>query len=128
MEYLFLVSRILFGGFFLLNGINHFLKGDMMTQYTAAKGVPAPKTAVYGTGLLLILAGLGIIGGIYVAWAVLALVIFLIPITFIMHAFWKATEPNMKMTETIMFMKNIALTGAALAYLFVPEPWAFSLF
>jgi len=56
------------------------------------------------------------------------LVIFLIPITFIMHAFWKATEPNMKMTETIMFMKNIALTGAALAYLFVPEPWAFSLF
>ena len=128
MEYLFLVSRILFGGFFLLNGINHFLKGDMMTQYTAAKGIPAPKIAVYGTGLLLILAGLGIIGGIYVAWAVLALVIFLIPITFIMHAFWKATEPNMKMTETIMFMKNIALTGAALAYLFVPEPWAFSLF
>ena len=128
MEYLFLVSRILFGGFFLLNGINHFLKGDMMTQYTAAKGIPAPKIAVYGTGLLLILAGLGIISGVYVVWAVLALVIFLIPITFIMHAFWKATEPNMKMTETIMFMKNIALTGAALAYLFVPEPWAFSLF
>ena len=128
MEYLFLVSRILFGGFFLLNGINHFLKGDMMTQYTTAKGVPAPKIAVYGTGLLLILAGLGIISGVYVVWAVLALVIFLIPITFIMHAFWKATEPNMKMTETIMFMKNIALTGAALAYLFVPEPWAFSLF
>jgi len=128
MEYLFLVSRILFGGFFLLNGINHFLKGDMMTQYTTAKGVPAPKIAVYGTGLLLILAGLGIIGGVYVAWAVLALIIFLIPVTFIMHAFWKATEPNMKMTETIMFMKNIALTGAALAYLFIPEPWAFSLF
>ena len=128
MEYLFLVSRILFGGFFLLNGINHFLKGDMMTQYTAAKGIPAPKIAVYGTGLLLILAGLGIIGGVYVAWAVLALIIFLIPVTFIMHAFWKATEPNMKMTETIMFMKNIALTGAALAYLFIPEPWAFSLF
>ena len=39
-----------------VNGINHFLKGDMMTQYTAAKGIPAPKIAVYGTGLLLILA------------------------------------------------------------------------
>jgi len=128
MEYVFLVSRILFGGFFLLNGINHFLKGDMMTQYTAAKGIPAPKIAVYGTGLLLILAGFGIISGVYVVWAVLALVIFLIPVTFIMHTFWKVTEPNMKMTETIMFMKNIALTGAALAYLFVPEPWAFSLF
>ncbi len=127
MEFLFLLSRILFGGYFLWSGINHFLKGESMAQYTATKGVPAPKLAVYGSGLLIIFSGFGILTGVYVTWAVWALVIFLIPVTFMMHAFWKIEDPNAKMMDMIMFSKNMALLGAALAYLFVQEPWAYSL-
>lgn len=126
MDYLFLISRILLGGYFLMSGINHFTKSEMMTGYTASKGVPFPKLAVLGTGILLVLGGLGILLGMYVEWAVLSLAVFLIPTTFIMHAFWKATDSNMKMMEMIQFMKNMALLGAVLAYLFIPLPWPYS--
>ena len=45
MDYLFLLGRILYGGFFLLGGINHFMHLGMMSGYSASKGVPAAKAA-----------------------------------------------------------------------------------
>ena len=120
MEYLFLLSRLLFGGFWIWGGINHFRQGKMMEGYVSSKGVPAPKVAVYGTGILLIIAGIGIVLGIYVPFAVFALIVFIVPVTFVMHAFWKVDDPMAKMTDKIMFAKNLALLGGAIAYLFVP--------
>ena len=127
MEYLFLVSRILFGGYFVLAGINHFRNLAGTAGYAASKGVPFPKVAVIGTGLLLLLGGLGIVLGLYVRFAILLLVVFLIPVTFKMHQFWKVQDPMQKMGERINFEKNIALAGAALAYLFIALPWALAL-
>ena len=127
MEILFLLARILFGGFFLINGINHFTKSEMMTGYTTSKGVPFPKLAVFGSGIVILLGGLGILLGVYVEWAVLLLAVFLIIVTFKMHNFWSTQDPNAKMTDMVMFMKNLALLGGALAFLFVPGPWMFSL-
>ena len=43
MQYLFLAGRVLYGGFFLLAGIDHFRHVGMMTPYAAAKGIPAPR-------------------------------------------------------------------------------------
>lgn len=99
----------------------------MMTGYTASKGVPAPKLAVLGSGVVILLGGLGILLGVYVEWAVLLLAVFLVIVTFVMHNFWKIEDPNAKMMDMIMFMKNLALLGGALAFLFVPAPWMFSL-
>lgn len=127
MEYLFLLGRVLFGGFWIWGGINHFTQGKMMEGYVASKGVPAPKAAVYGTGVLLIIAGIGIVFGIYVPFAVFALIVFIVPTTFVMHAFWNVADPMAKMTDRIMFAKNLALLGGAIAFLFVPLPWALSL-
>jgi uncharacterized membrane protein YphA (DoxX/SURF4 family) len=62
---------------------------------------------------------LGILVGFYVPVAVAALVVFLIPVTFMMHDFWNETDPMAKMTQKIMFTKNLALLGGALAYLFI---------
>ena len=46
MQYLFLAGRVLYGGFFLLAGIDHFRRVDMMTPYAASKGLPAPRLGV----------------------------------------------------------------------------------
>ncbi|MDP3725581.1 MAG: DoxX family membrane protein [bacterium] len=127
MEILFLVARVLFGGYFFMNGINHFLKSDMMVPYTASKGVPLPKLAVLGSGLMILLGGLGILLGVYVEWAVALLVVFIVVVTLKMHNFWTIGDPNARMMDMIMFMKNVALLGGALAFLFIPTPWAFSL-
>ena len=37
----FLLGRMLFGGFFLYNGINHLRQAKSMGSYAEAKGVPA---------------------------------------------------------------------------------------
>ncbi|HLI83966.1 MAG TPA: hypothetical protein VKV17_08610 [Bryobacteraceae bacterium] len=45
MKAAFLIGRILFGGFFLYNGIEHFRKRKSMADYTRAKEIPAPDAA-----------------------------------------------------------------------------------
>ncbi|MBI5230209.1 MAG: DoxX family membrane protein [Candidatus Magasanikbacteria bacterium] len=126
-SFLFLLGRVLFGGFFVKSAFNHFTQVDMLTGYTASKGVKPAKFWVLFTGFLLLIGGLGIILGIYVQWAIAALVLFLAPASFLMHAFWKDTDPNMKMMNTINFYKNMALLGAALMALMIAAPWPLSL-
>lgn len=128
MEILFLLGRIIFGGYFIMSGMNHFMKNAMMTQYAASKGVPSAKIAVYFTGFLLILGGAGILLGAYTQLAVFLLAMFLIPISLKMHNFWAIKDPMAKMGDMVNFMKNMAMLGAALMTLAIPSPWAFSIF
>ncbi len=55
MDVLFLIGRILFSALFLMSGVGHFMRLEQMAQYTKASGVPAPKLAVLGAGVLLLL-------------------------------------------------------------------------
>lgn len=126
MSILFLIGRILFGGYFVMSGLNHFMKLGMLTGYTSSKGVPSPKLAVMVTGLLLLAGGLGMLLGVYTQWAVLALVLFFIPVSFKMHNFWTVSDPQAKMMEMVHFMKNMGLLGAALMTLAITD-WPYSL-
>lgn len=125
-EVLFLIGRVLFGGYFVMSGLTHYIKTDMLAGYAQSKGVSSPRVAVLGSGLLLLAGGLGVLLGAYVQWAVLALALFLVPISFKMHAFWAETEP-MRMSDQVNFMKNMALLGGALMLLMIPGPWPYSL-
>ncbi len=125
-EILFLIGRILVGGYYIFSGFNHFSKKDMMAGYAKSKGVPMPEIAVPLTGLLLLLGGISLLLGIYPYIGVALIVIFLIPVTFMMHNFW-AVPKEQKMADMVNFLKNIALIGSALMFLAIPEPWAFSL-
>jgi putative oxidoreductase len=127
MDYLFLLGRILFGGFFLLSGFRHFTGASAMAPYAASKDVPAPRVAVLGSGVLLALGGLSILLGVRPKWGVLFLALFLIPVSFKMHNYWADKDPQMRQNNEIQFHKNLALLGAALMLLAIPEPWALSL-
>jgi putative oxidoreductase len=111
------LGRILFGGYFVYNGFNHFKMLDMMSGYAKSKGAPMPKLSVAFSGLLLIVGGLSVLFDILPGFGLAALVLFLVPVTFIMHAFWKIQDPMAKMGEMINFTKNIALLGAVLILL-----------
>ena len=111
MEALFLISRIIVGMFFLFNGVNHFTRLGMMTQYTASYGVPSPRLAVLGTGVLLVLGGLSLLLGVWPWVGAILLIVFLIPTTFMMHRFWGLQDQVMAMTQMAHFMKNLALVG-----------------
>jgi len=124
---LFLLGRILFGAYFLMSGFNHFKNAEMLSGYAQSKGVPAPKLAVIVSGVLLLIGGLSVLFGLYPTIGAVALILFLVPVSFIMHAYWKIQDPQVNMAERVNFMKNLALVGAALLLLFVSQPWPESL-
>ena len=126
MDALLLISRIIVGGFFVYSGINHFIGFAMMTQYAKMKGVPFPAVAQAVTGLMLLLGGLSIALGAYPIVGILLLVAFLIPVSLVMHDFWKLTDPQLRMADKVNFMKNMALAGAILMLLSIPMPWHLS--
>jgi len=55
LQILFLIGRIIVGGYFLMAGFSHFKNADMMAGYAKAKGTPSAKLAILGTGVLLVL-------------------------------------------------------------------------
>jgi uncharacterized membrane protein YphA (DoxX/SURF4 family) len=120
---LFIIGRIILGGFFIYSGANHFIGFGMMTQYAKMKGVPFPAFAQGMTGLMLLLGGLSIVFGIYPSVGIVLLVVFLIPVSLMMHDFWKLEDPQVRMADKINFMKNMALVGALLMLLAIPSPW-----
>ncbi len=127
MEYLFVFGRVLLGGYFLMSGFNHFKNLGMLTGYAQSKGVPMPREAVFLTGLMMVLGGLGVLLGVYVELAVLLLSIFLVVTTFTMHQYWKIEDQMARMGEMINFHKNLGLLGAVLMLLAIPTPWFWSL-
>jgi putative oxidoreductase len=126
-EYILLLSRVILGFYFLFNSFNHFRNLNSLAGWVQSKNVPAPRLMVALTGILLLIGGLSILLGVYIEIGILALTLFFLPVTFVMHDFWRETDPQMKMMQMINFMKNLALWGAILALLFIPQPWPFSL-
>ena len=127
MAELFLIGRIIFGGYFVYNGMNHFLATGMMAQYAGSKGVPMPEIAVLLTGVLMLIGGASILLGIWPQVGILCIVLFLAGVSPIMHNFWAVADPTARMAEMVNFTKNFALFGGALAMSGVPRPWPYSL-
>jgi uncharacterized membrane protein YphA (DoxX/SURF4 family) len=123
-----LIGRSLFGVLFIMNGMGHLTQSGAMTGYAASKGLPAPKLMVIVTGVMLLAGGVTVVLGWHRFIGAGLLVLFLFPTAFIMHAFWKETDPGARQMEMIQFTKDIALAGAALfiAY-YAGTAWPMSL-
>lgn len=117
MNIVFWIGRIIVGVYLLFNAFNHFSQLNMMSGYAQSKGVPAPKLAVLGSGVLLLIGGLSVLFWQYLFWGMIALALFLIPVTMMMHNFWTIEDQQAKMNEMVGFMKNMALLGFALIVL-----------
>jgi putative oxidoreductase len=126
MNFAFLLGRLVVGAYYIYNGLNHFIKLSQMTEYAKSKGVPSPQLAVMGAGVLLLIGGVTILLGKFPEIGVAALVLFLIPVSFMMHNFWAVTG-EMKAMEQVNFLKNMALLGSALMFLAIRKPWPLSI-
>lgn len=119
-------GRLVLGGFYLYYGINNVVDFAGMSRYAAYKGVPLPGLAVIVGAILLILGGLSIITGYRPTLGIAALVLFLLPVTTLMHNYWTISDPQMRVIEQGLWMRNMALAGAALFLLAIPQPWFWS--
>jgi putative oxidoreductase len=123
MKAAFLIGRLVFGGFFLYNGINHLKERKQLGQYAESKNVPLAEAAVAATGVALIAGGTSILLGIKPKLGAAAIAGFLAGVSPVMHNFWSVQDPNQRMNEMVNFSKNLALLGGALALMGMEEPW-----
>jgi putative oxidoreductase len=112
LAYVGLLGRILYSAIFILSGPNHF-KAETI-GYAAAQGVPLASIAVPLSGIIALLGGLSIALGYRAKLGAWLIVLFLIPVTLMLHRFWGVSDPQVAGMQLAMFMKNVSLLGTAL--------------
>jgi putative oxidoreductase len=110
MKFIVPIGRVLYSLIFINSGFFHF--SPMAIGYASSQGVPMASVLVPASGVLAIVGGLSVLLGYKAKWGAWLLILFLVPVTLMMHGFWKfnGMERQLQMT---MFMKNTSMLGAA---------------
>ncbi len=112
MKVFFPLGRVLFSLIFLMAAPRHFTHEGI--KHAADLGVPDASLLVPFAGVLAIAGGISIALGYKAKWGAWALIAFLVPVTFWMHAYWKLSDPSAIHVQSAMFAKNLSMVGAAL--------------
>ena len=126
MKVPFLLGRLIYGGYFLYAGINHFRNPRKLAAYTVSRHVPFPGMAVTVSGAMLTLGGLSVLLGLKPKYGILAIAGFLAAVSPVMHRFWGSLSAEEREGAMVHFAKNMALLGAGLGMLGTEEPWPVS--
>lgn len=112
MKFVVLIGRILFSAIFILAALGHFSRDAI--ESATAYGMPLALILVPLAGLVALIGGVSVLVGYKARYGAWLLVIFLIPITIILHPFWQAPDELLASIQQAMFLKNLSLLGAAL--------------
>lgn len=110
--YLAPLGRILFAAVFLASVPGHFTGPTIAMAHE--HGVPFAEIAVPFSGVLEAIGATMIVLGYRARIGAWLLVLFLVPVTLMMHNFWAVPDPLGQQLQQVMFMKNISLIGGAL--------------
>ena len=108
-----LIGRILLAAIFLMSGIGKIGGFAGTAGYMASKGIPMTDVLLALTIVIEIGAALMLIAGFKARLGATALLLWMIPVTFLFHNFW-AMPADQQMIQQIMFMKNLGLMGGML--------------
>jgi putative oxidoreductase len=111
-SYLVPLGRLLFAMIFVAAVPMHFTAQGV--QYAASEGVPLAGVSVPLSGVLALLGGLSVLLGYHARVGAALLLVFLLPVTLVMHDFWSVADPMAAQLQQVMFMKNLAIMGGAL--------------
>jgi putative oxidoreductase len=106
------MGRVLFSLIFIAGVFNHF-SGQTIAA-AAAHGVPLATIAVPAAGILAFLGGVSVLLGYRARFGAFLLILFLVPVTLVMHNFWAVHDPMQAALQKVMFMKNVSMMGGAL--------------
>lgn len=109
-----LIARILFSLALFVLGYDNVTDAGRKADYAAQKGLVGAHILVPAAGVLLVAGCLSIALGIYAQVGAIMVLAFLVPVTMVMHAFWKYDDAEERRAQRIHFYKNIALIGGAL--------------
>lgn len=109
-----LAGRILLSFIFLFEAYDYIAYAKANKEMMASYGLTWNQDFfLYAALALLILGGLMVLTGYRMRTGAVLLLLYWVPMTFIVHAFWNYPEDDRRL-ESILFMKNIAITGGLL--------------
>jgi putative oxidoreductase len=114
MRYLVGLAHLFYSLIFVVAGFGHFSHQEI--AYAAAQGVPVANILVPVSGIMAIAGSLSILLGFHGKVGAWLLVLFLVPVTFVLHNFWAVKDPMMQQVQMAMFLKSISMLGAALFF------------
>ena len=112
MKYALMAGRQLFSVIFIIASAGHF--SPRTIEAAAAHGVPLPGLLVPLSGIIALGGGLSVLLGFQTRFGAWLLVLFLVPVTLMMHNFWSVSDPTTLQIEKAMFLKNVTMLGGAL--------------
>jgi putative oxidoreductase len=116
MRLLVPIGRVLFSLIFIASIFNHF-SGQTIAA-AAAHGVPLATLMVPAAGIIAFLGGVSVLLGYRARFGAFLLLVFLVPVTLVMHNFWAVHDPMQAMMQKVNFMKNVSLMGGALMIMY----------
>lgn len=116
MKAVILIARCLFAAFFLVSIPGHL--GKQAVQMAADHNVPVPELFVPLGGIIALFGGLSILTGYKTKIGAFMLAALIASVTLYLHNFWDVADPSMAQVQQLMFMKNVATLGGALAFAF----------
>jgi len=124
-----LIGRLLLSNLFIVSGFKKITGFTGTAGYMAAK-MPSLDPSVIKILLVITIAvelggGLLALLGWQARWAATALLLWMIPVTYIFHAYWGLPPDQMQM-QFIQFQKNLAIMGGLL-YIIAQGPGRYSL-
>ena len=120
-----LIGRVFLSLIFIMSGFGKIFDWSGTSGYMASHGMPMVPLFLVGAIVLLLTGGFSVLLGYKAKWGAVLLIIFLIPTTFIFHAFWGISDPMMHKMQMISFMKNFSILGGLLlVYSFGSGPFS----
>lgn len=107
------IGRALVGVLFVASGVFKFVRFAGWAAVLAGKGMPLSEVALALGIALEIVGGLALVFGWRAREAALALALFVIPATWLFHAFW-AVDAAAFGNQFNHFLKNVGIFGALL--------------
>jgi putative oxidoreductase len=112
-----LIGRIFLSAIFIFEAIDSSLYFDKAKANMTLYGVTwNQELLLYGTIAFLFLGGLMVLLGYRTTLGAILLMCYWVPVTFIVHDFWNH-KGEMLRTESILFMKDVAIVGGLLMLL-----------
>lgn len=112
-----LLGRLLLANLFIVSGFKKITAFAVSAGYMAAK-MPALDPNLIKIMLIVTIAielggGLMILAGWQARWAATIIFLWMIPVTYLFHAYW-GLPPDQMQAQFIQFQKNMAIMGALL--------------
>lgn len=108
-----LIGRVGLSAIFLVSAYTKVTDWNGMQHLMAERGMPWVSFFLLTALLLEGLGAVAVMLGYKARLGALALVVFLVPTTFIFHNFW-ALPADQQALQTVMFLKNLAIIGGLL--------------